>query len=165
MFFAFKNSFFCVIIIVREKGKALEQFNDFIRTNNSIITKARAKDYSSLSFAFIGDGVHTLFIRTMLTSSSTAQAGKLHNLTNEYVKASAQAFVLEGLVDSLTEEEKDIARRARNVKNKTVAKNALLEDYKKATGFEAIIGYLYLIGQNDRMIELLNLSIKIMEKK
>jgi ribonuclease III family protein len=142
----------------------LEIFENLINENTSTITKARAKDYNSLVFAFVGDAVHTLFVRTYLASNSTAKAGKLHTLSNGFVKASAQAKILDELENFLTEPELQIAKTARNVKNKTVAKNADLEDYKKATSFEALIGYLYLTNQTNRMNEILNKSIKNMEK-
>lgn len=142
----------------------LEEFESLIEANKSIITKGRAKDYNSLVFAFVGDGVHTLFVRTYLASKTTAKAGRLHTLSNGFVRASAQAKILDELEQHLTEDELQIAKTARNVKNKTVAKNADLEDYKKATSFEALIGYLYLTNQTTRMNEILNKSIKIMEK-
>ena len=142
----------------------METFKNLTNENNSIITKARAKDYNSLVFAFVGDAVHTLFVRTYLASNSTAKAGKLHTLSNGFVKASSQAKILDNLEEFLTEDELQICKTARNVKNKTVAKNADLEDYKKATSFEALIGYLYLTNQTSRMNEILNKSIKIVER-
>ena len=122
-----------------------------------------AKDYNLLSFAFVGDSVHTLFVRTHLTLNSTAQPGKLHLLANNFVKADAQAKVLDKL--ELTEEEQNLVRRARNTKSKSVAKNAKLVDYKKATAFEVLIGFLYLTGQIGRMNSILSLTVQIMEQE
>ena len=142
----------------------MEEFEKFVAVTKDTITKGRAKDYNVLVFAFVGDSVHTLFVRTYLASRSTAHAGKLHTLTNGFVRASAQAKIIAELHDTLTEDELQICKTARNVKNNTVAKNADLEDYKKATSFEALLGYLYLTNQTARVSELLNKSIKIMEK-
>ena len=100
----------------------MQEFESFTEINKDIVTKGRAKDYNSLVFAFVGDGVHTLFVRTYLASRSTAPAGKLHTLTNGYVRASAQAKMIDALQKHLTEDELRICNTARNVKNKTVAK-------------------------------------------
>ena len=143
----------------------MENFIDLVNSNKDTITTQKAKDYNLLSFAFVGDAVHTLFVRTHLTANSTAQAGILHTLTNGFVRAEAQAKVLDELIGELTEEEANIARRARNLKSKTAAKNASLADYKKATSFEAVIGYLYITNQVKRMTDLLTKSVEIMERK
>ncbi len=142
----------------------MEEFEQLISSNKNTITTAKAKEYNSLVFAFVGDSVYTMFIRTYLVKKSTAQAGKLHTLTNGYVQASAQAKVYDKMLDILTEGEAQIARTARNAKTKTPAKNASLEDYKKATSFEAVLGHLYLTNQTARLNELLQFSLKVMEK-
>lgn len=127
------------------------------------LNRQELKDYNSLVFAFIGDSVHTLFVRTHFILELNAKAGKLHTLTSKCVNAGMQAKMLDFLMEELTEEELEIVKRTRNVKNKTTAKNFNLEDYKKATSFEALIGYLYLLGETKRMNELLNKTLKVME--
>jgi len=115
----------------------------------------KCKEYGSLTLAFVGDAVYTLFIRTKLTQEHNIQAGKLHTLTNAFVKASGQSNALEHIIGSLSEDEHAVANRARNVKNKTTAKNATVADYNRSTSLEALVGYLYLTGQTDRLIEIL----------
>lgn len=107
-----------------------------------------------LVLAFVGDSVQQLMVRTKLASTSTAKAGELHKLQSEQIKASAQAKYMDEIMSILTEEEIAIFKRARNTHMNTMAKNASVADYKKASGFEAVIGYLYLLGKNERLEEL-----------
>lgn len=117
------------------------------------------KMLSPLVWAYVGDSVYELFIRTHLVNYSNAKPHKLHIEAIKYVKAKAQADILKKIHDSLTEEEKDIVRRGRNTENHHVAKNADLADYTQATAFEALIGYLYLSKQDERLKEILNMCI------
>lgn len=110
--------------------------------------------YNPLVLAYVGDSVYDTFIRTMLVSGGSTQVDKLHKRAIKYVQAKAQAEMLQKLHDSLTEEEQDIVRRGRNTKSGTVPKNADINDYRYATGFEALIGYLYLIGNTKRLMEI-----------
>lgn len=112
---------------------------------------------NSLNLAFVGDAVWTLFVRDYFINNTNYKNNFLHKLTTKFVKAGYQAKALEKLQDNLTEYEKDLARRARNTKMNTVSKNASLAEYKKATGFEAIIGYLYLTEKFDRIKYLFSL--------
>ncbi len=107
-----------------------------------------------LVLAFVGDSVQQLMVRTKLASTSTAKAGELHKLQSEQIKASAQAKYMDEIMSILTEDEIAIFKRARNTHMNTMAKNACVADYKKACGFEAVIGYLYLLGKNERLEEL-----------
>ena len=107
-----------------------------------------------LVLAFVGDSVQQLMVRTKLASTSTAKAGELHKLQSEQIKASAQAKYMDEIMSILTEDEIAIFKRARNTHMNTMAKNASVADYKKASGFEAVIGYLYLSGKNERLEEL-----------
>ncbi len=141
----------------------MEQFNDLINANQNKITEQESKQYSLVSFAFVGDAVHTLFVRTYLTSKTTALVNRLHTKTSKIVKASAQAKIWDYVAEVLTEEEETIGRRARNSGMNTKAKNAKIEDYKKATSFEAVLGYLYLTGKNNRLLEILEKTTEIME--
>ena len=100
-----------------------------------------------------------MFVRTKLVNKSNAKPHKLHIESIKYVKAKAQADILKKIQDSLSDDEKDIVRRGRNTENHHVAKNSNVADYSQSTGFEALIGYLYLTKQDDRLEEILNMCI------
>lgn len=112
------------------------------------------------SLAFVGDAVYTLFVRTHFCLTSLARSRKLHKQSIDFVKATAQSKALDDIIDTLTEDELAVAKRARNTKVNTMSKNAKMIEYKKSTAFEALIGYLYLCGNNDRLNEILNMSVK-----
>lgn len=114
---------------------------------------------SPLVWAYVGDSVYELFIRTHLVETTKLKPHKLHIETIKYVKAKAQADILEKLQDILTEKEKEIVRRARNAENHHLPKNADPADYMHATAFEGLIGYLYLSEQKERLEEILNMCI------
>lgn len=109
-----------------------------------------------LTWAYIGDNVYELFIRTYLINTTNLKPHKLHIEAIKYVKASAQANILKKIYEDLTEEEKEIVRRGRNTENHHVPKNSNVQEYMYATAFEALIGYLYLTKQNKRLKEILN---------
>ena len=113
-----------------------------------------------LVWAYVGDSVYELFIRTNLVNNSNEKVHKLHMKAIKYVKAAGQAKILKSLEEELTEEEKNIVRRARNTQNHHIAKNATPAEYAYATAFEGLIGYLYLTKQKDRLIYILNKSLK-----
>ena len=114
---------------------------------------------SPLVWAYVGDSVYEVFIRTHLIETTKLKPHKLHIEAIKYVKAQAQAEILEKLQDILTEKEKEIVRRTRNTENHHVPKNANPTDYMYATAFEGLIGYLYLAGQTERLNEILNKCI------
>ncbi len=111
--------------------------------------------YSPLTLAYIGDAVYDLMVRTLIVERGNCAANKLHKKTSEIVKAPAQAKMIEGLLPVLTEKEQEMYRRGRNAKSYTMAKHATMAEYRKATGLEALMGYLYLNGEFDRAVELL----------
>ena len=113
------------------------------------------KQYSPLVLAYIGDGIYDLVIRTVVVNRGNTQANKLHRKTSSLVKAAAQSAMMDGLLEELTTEEMAIYKRGRNAKSGTMAKNATMTDYRKATGFEALMGYLYIENQWERMIYLI----------
>ena len=117
------------------------------------------KMLSPLVWAYVGDSVYEMFIRINLVNNSNAKPHKLHIESIKYVKAKAQANILDKIYDSLTEEEKDIVRRGRNTENHHVAKNSNVAEYAKATSFEALIGYLYLMKRDERLSQILMLCI------
>ena len=106
---------------------------------------------SPLSLAFVGDAVYTLYAREKVIQHSDAKNGVLHGEATKIVKASGQAKSADALAGLLTEEEAGVFRRAKNSKVHSVAKHATIGDYKKATAFEALIGFLYLSGQDERL--------------
>jgi ribonuclease-3 family protein len=112
------------------------------------------KTYSPLALAYIGDGVFDLVIRSVIVAKGNTRASQLHRRTSQIVKAATQAQMAEALEPYMTETEQDIFRRGRNAKSPTMAKNASMSDYRKATGFEALVGYLYLTDQFERIVEL-----------
>lgn len=114
---------------------------------------------SPLIWAYVGDSVYEFYIRTHLINTTKLKPHKLHIESIKYVKAKAQAEVLEKLMDSLTDEEKEIVRRGRNAENHHLPKNATVQEYMYSTAFEALIGYLYLTKQDERLKEILELCI------
>ena len=114
---------------------------------------------SPLTWAYIGDGVFELFIRTHLINTTKLKPHKLHIEAIKYVKADAQAKILNEIKEKLTDEEKDIVRRGRNAENHHLPKNATVEEYSYSTAFEALIGYLYLTKQDERLKEILDMCI------
>ena len=120
------------------------------------MTIEQAKMLSPLSLAFVGDAVYTLYARSKVIQHSDAKNGALHTEATKLVKASGQAEMADAILSLLTEEEMGVFKRARNSKTNSVAKNASIGDYKKATGFEALVGFLYLTGQDERLKYLLN---------
>lgn len=115
--------------------------------------------YSPLALAYIGDGIYDLIIRTIVVGQGNTKASKLHLATSRLVKAHAQSEMMRLLEPELTEMERDIYRRGRNAKSPTMAKNATMTDYRRATGFEALMGYLYLTDQMDRIYTLVELAL------
>lgn len=134
-----------------------------IFSDEDIISKEKARQLNPLVLAFVGDAIHSLYVRKRLSLASDCKTNALQKNTSKVVKASSQSKQLEGLKEILNEDEMDIARRARNTKTNNVAKNSSLSDYKRSTSFEAVMGYLYLTGQHERVIELLNKGFDLIE--
>lgn len=118
------------------------------------------RTYSPLALAYIGDGIFDLVIRSLVLGKGNTKASQLHYQTSHIVKAETQAKMMGMLEQELTEEEADIYRRGRNAKSPTMAKNASMTDYRKATGFEALMGYLYLKDDVSRLLELTKLGLE-----
>ncbi len=116
---------------------------------------------SPLTWAYVGDSVYEMYIRTYLSNKTNLNPHKLHILSIKYVKASSQAEILKKL--ELTDEEKEIVKRGRNTENHHIPKNATIEDYMYSTAFEALIGYLYLNKQNERLKEILKNCIDLVD--
>lgn len=117
------------------------------------------RSYSPLTLAYIGDGVYELVIRTILVKKGNCPVNRIHRKASSLVKASAQSAIMEKIEEHLTEEEHDIYRRGRNAHSPTMAKHATMADYRRATGFEALMGYLYLKEEYTRMLTLIRMGI------
>ncbi len=115
--------------------------------------------YSPLTLAYIGDAVYEVVVRTVIVERANRAVNELHKRGVKYVQAGSQAAMILALQELLTEDERAVYKRGKNAKTNTSAKNASLADYHKATGFEALIGYLYLTDQTDRMLYLIKEGI------
>ena len=124
-------------------------------------TVEEIRQLSPLTWAYVGDAIYELYIRTYLTNTTKLKPHELHIKSIQYVKAKAQSKLLQQLEEMLTEEEKDIVRRGRNTQTHHIAKNATVQDYMYATAFEALIGYLYLTKQDGRLAEILKKVIEV----
>ncbi|NCB93563.1 MAG: ribonuclease III [Clostridia bacterium] len=118
------------------------------------------RSYSPLALAYIGDGIYELYIRTILVQQGNCQASKLHKRASRLVKATAQSQMIDVLEPVFTPEEEAVYKRGRNAKSYSTAKNATTGEYRRATGFEAVMGYLYLTGQYCRMIDLIKIGME-----
>ena len=118
------------------------------------------RTYSPLTLAYIGDAIFELVVRTVLVERKNTQPEKLHKAATKIVKAETQALMIEALKEDLTDEELTVYKRGRNAKAVTRAKNATMSEYRRATGFEALMGYLYLKGDMERMVKLIHLGVE-----
>lgn len=119
------------------------------------------RELPPLVLAYVGDAVYELYVRSFLVAQGKLKVNKLHQETTGLVNAGAQARYLHQMEDILTEEEKGVARRGRNVKTTHVPKNADMIDYHLSTGFEALIGYLFLAGQEERLNRIMGELFKL----
>ena len=114
--------------------------------------------YSPLALAYLGDAVYELIVRERVLAEGNRQVNKLHKESTKYVNAGAQADLMMKIEDRLTDEEKAIYKRGRNANAHAAPKNQDVIAYRKSTGFEALIGWLYLRGDMDRIQELINID-------
>jgi len=127
-------------------------------------SKDEARMLNPLQLAIIGDGIFEVFIRNYILTQNTAlSANKIHVKAIGYVKAKSQSCIMHEIEELLTEEEEAVYKRGRNAKSPTVPKNADVRDYRMATGFEALVGYLYLSGNKERLEFIFNKSIEIIK--
>ena len=111
--------------------------------------------YSPLVLAYLGDAVYELIVRERVLAEGNRQVNKLHKESTKYVNAAAQAELIMRIEDKLTDEEKAIYKRGRNANAHAAPKNQDVIAYRKSTGFEALIGWLYLRNDMDRIMELI----------
>lgn len=141
-----------------------KSINSYIREQFGI-DGTDLRTYSPLALAYIGDAVFDLVIRSAVVGRGNRKAGKLHQTTSHIVKAQTQAKMIEALLPCLTDEESDIYRRGRNANSPSMAKNATMSDYRKATGLEALMGYLYLADQFDRILFLIHKGLEELNER
>lgn len=124
-----------------------------------MLTNKKPSQFSPLALAYIGDSVYEVFVRTrIIEEHENLQPNRLHNKTIQYVKAHSQANSINAMLEILTDDETAVYKRGRNAKSNTAPKNADMADYRKATGFEALIGFLYLSEETERLNELMNIA-------
>lgn len=129
-------------------------------------SKDEARRLNPLQLALVGDGVYEVFIRDYILSNNTElSVHKIHRKAIGYVKAKSQSDIMHNIEELLTEEESYIYKRGRNAKSATVPKNADVRDYRMATGFEALVGYLYLINDKERLEFVFNKSIEVCKEQ
>lgn len=136
----------------------LDKIKDLFATGEQDINT-----YSPLVLAYIGDCIYELVVRSIFVCEVNEQVQKLHKKTTAYVKAATQSSIITAIMEDLTEDEKSVYKRARNSKQHTTPKNGSLGDYHKATGFEAVMGYLYLTDKEDRMLMLLKKGFEMIK--
>lgn len=117
------------------------------------------RTYSPLTLAYIGDGVYELVIRTILVKRGNCSVNKFHRRASALVRAGAQSDMIKALMPELDQEESKIYKRGQNAHSATMAKNATAADYRRATGLEALVGWLYLTRRWERMLELIGTGL------
>ena len=117
------------------------------------------REYSPLTLAYIGDCVYDLVIKSLVINAGNKQVNKLHQETSNLVQASTQSLMMRTMQEHLTEEEHAVYKRGRNAKSVSPAKNQSITDYRRATGFEALLGYLYLKKDYKRMLDLVKIGL------
>lgn len=121
------------------------------------------REYSPLTLAYIGDCVYDLVIKSLVINAGNKQVNKLHQETSRLVQASTQSLMMRTMQEYLTEEEHAVYKRGRNAKSVSPAKNQSITDYRRATGFEALLGYLYLKKDYKRMLDLVKIGLDSLE--
>ena len=140
-------------------GESITEFTSYLDEQMGL-PEIDLRDYSPLTLAYIGDGIYELVIRTIMVKRANGPVQRVHKRVSTLVKAAAQAEMSERLLPELTEEETAVLKRGRNAKSYTKAKNATVSEYRKATGLEALFGYLYLKKDMRRIIELVKIGLE-----
>lgn len=143
----------------------MDEFLNNIQENMKIKTEAEVRMMAPLVLAYVGDAIFEVFIRNYLVQEMNVSVHQYHKRATRYVRAKAQAKVVHALEKELTEAEWTIVKRGRNQKSATVPKNADLTDYRYATGFEALLGYLFYIGEYSRLSLLMDRAIEIINNE
>ena len=142
-----------------------ELLDDIRNSTGKTFDQAQVRMMHPLVLAYVGDTVYDLFVRTYLIHTYDIPVHQLHMKSISFVKAGSQSETLHDIDELLTEEEKYIVRRGRNAKSGTIPKNADVTEYRWATGFESLLGYLYLTGQEERLCEILRFVLDTRQQK
>lgn len=143
--------------------KSIEwQFDTYMRELFTL-SEVDIREYSPLALAYIGDSIYDLIIKTLVLNEGNQQVQKLHLKSSRYVQAKAQSRMMRVLQEKLTEEEHAVYKRGRNAKNVSPAKNQSVTDYRRATGFEALLGFLYLKKEWKRILDLVKIGLDSLE--
>ena len=134
-------------------------------TENYFDFEFAPEQVSPLSLAYIGDAVYEVYIRSYIMHRENMPVSKLHKAATRFVSARAQAQIVKSLLDSFSEEELLIYKRGRNAHSYTSAKNADIVDYRMATGFEALLGYLHIKKDTARIEEIITKSIDVINSE
>lgn len=147
---------------LKQKGDIINNGQDFAGVIEALLglPPMDPANYSALTLAYVGDDIYDLVIRTYLLSKGNNHVDVLNKMANSLVKAKSQSAIMSVLEPLLTEEELAAYKRGRNAKSATKAKNATVLDYRRATGFEALMGYLYLKGNMERLLELVKIGLE-----
>ena len=137
-------------------------FQDYVNQTLNL-KKEDTIRYSSLALAYIGDCVFDLIIKSMVINQGNRPINQMHIATSSYVQASTQSLMMRGIQEHLTETELGYYRRGRNAKSLSPAKNQSITDYRRATGFESLLGYLYLENQYQRLMDLVKIGLESLE--
>ena len=134
---------------------------DFVSYMNELfqMDEVDIREYSPLTLAYIGDCIYDLVIKSLVINEGNKQVNKLHQETSKLVQASAQSLMMRTMQEHLTEEEHAVYKRGRNAKSVSPAKNQSITDYRRATGFEALLGYLYLKKDYKRLLDLVKIGL------
>lgn len=144
--------------------QSLESFSTWFRELYHL-DKPDVREYSALTLAYIGDAVYEIIIRSYIVGKGNAPVERLHKRSSRLVKAETQANLIMAIEDQLTEEEHAVYKRGRNAKSVSPAKNQSITDYRRATGFEALMGYLYLKKDMKRLIDLVKIGLDSLKKE
>ena len=139
-------------------------FNDYMKKVFAM-QEVDIREYSPLTLAYIGDSIYDLIIKSLVINRGNKQVQKLHKETSSLVQASAQSMMMRAMQEELTDEERAVYKRGSNAKSVSPAKNQSITDYRRATGFEALIGYLYLKEDWKRMLDLVKIGLDSLEKE
>ena len=139
-------------------------FNEYMKEVFSM-QEVDIREYSPLTLAYIGDSIYDLIIKSLVINRGNKLVQKLHKETSSLVQASAQSMMMRAMQEELTDEERAVYKRGRNAKSVSPAKNQSITDYRRATGFEALIGYLYLQEKWKRMLDLVKIGLDSLEKE
>ena len=134
---------------------------DFVSYMNELfqMEEVDIREYSPLTLAYIGDCIYDLIVKSLVIGNGNKQVNKMHKETSSLVQAATQSLMMRKLQDLLTDEERAVYKRGRNAKSVSPAKNQSVTDYRRATGFEALMGYLYLKKEYKRLLELVKIGL------